>query len=138
MHPPVCTDLNEDWVRAPISRQDIEARVRALRQRSNARRTPVLDASGVLHFDSRSITISSTQAELLDQFVSHYRNVVYRSELEQRLTSHIRSTTRNSLDLHIMRIRRRIAPVDLRIRTVRGRGYLLEPMSRNSDVDAQV
>ena len=33
---------------------------------------------------------------------------------------------RNALDVHVLRLRRRIATVGLVIRTVRSRGYLLE------------
>ncbi|MEJ7719654.1 MAG: helix-turn-helix domain-containing protein [Ilumatobacteraceae bacterium] len=33
---------------------------------------------------------------------------------------------RNALDVHVLRLRRRITPTGLAIRTVRGRGYLLE------------
>ena len=34
---------------------------------------------------------------------------------------------RNLLDVHLHRLRRRIDPIGLHIRTVRKRGYLLEP-----------
>ena len=34
---------------------------------------------------------------------------------------------RNALDVHVLRLRRRLVPVRLAIRTVRSRGYLLEP-----------
>ena len=34
---------------------------------------------------------------------------------------------RNALDVHVLRLRRRLEPVRLAIRTVRSRGYLLEP-----------
>ena len=34
--------------------------------------------------------------------------------------------TRNALDVHVLRLRRRIAPLGLEIRTVRSRGYLLQ------------
>jgi DNA-binding winged helix-turn-helix (wHTH) protein len=33
---------------------------------------------------------------------------------------------RNALDVHVLRLRRRLAPIGLVIRTVRSRGYLLE------------
>jgi DNA-binding response OmpR family regulator len=36
---------------------------------------------------------------------------------------------RNALDVHVLRIRRRVAPLGLAIRTVRSRGYLLETAS---------
>lgn len=123
---PVCTGLNEDWVRVPIARQDVESRVEALRQRTYGHSTPVIDPAGVLHFGKRSIALSSVQGHLVEQFVEHYGEVVYRAELNQRLAELVPNPTRNSLDLHIMRIRRRIGAVNLRIRTVRGCGYLLE------------
>ena len=128
--PPLCSDPREDWVRAPISRADLEARVTALRHRARSRRTPVLDSSGTLYFDSQWTTISTTQTELMELFVERFETVVPRQDLRQRLvTSALGSPTRNSLDLHIMRLRRRLVPVNLAIRTAWGRGYLLEPLT---------
>ena len=44
------------------------------------------------------------------------------------------SPGRNALDVHVLRLRRRLAPVGLVIRTVRSRGYLLEQADpRSSD-----
>ena len=37
---------------------------------------------------------------------------------------------RNALDVHVLRLRRRLAEVGLAIRTVRSRGYLLEASQR--------
>ncbi len=36
--------------------------------------------------------------------------------------------TRNALDVHVLRLRRRLAPLGLEIRTVRSRGYLLQEL----------
>lgn len=36
------------------------------------------------------------------------------------------SATRNALDVHMLRLRRRIEPLGLSIRTVRSRGYVLD------------
>ena len=41
---------------------------------------------------------------------------------------------RNALDVHVLRLRRRVAPLGLVIRTVRSRGYLLESESRQMAV----
>jgi hypothetical protein len=128
--PPLCADPREDWVRAPISRKDLEARVTALRHRAKSRRTPVLDSSGTLYFDAQWVTISTTQTELMELFVARFESVVPRHELRQRLVrATLSNPTRNSLDLHIMRLRRRLVPVNLAIRTAWGRGYLLEPLN---------
>jgi DNA-binding response OmpR family regulator len=124
--PPVCNDPIEDWVRPPISRDDLDARVRALKNRLDSRRVPTLDPAGTLSFGANSITISSAQTELMEVFVEQFGEVVYRSELAQRLAERVPKPTRNSLDLHIMRLRRRLSPLGLVIRTAWGRGYLLE------------
>ncbi|GAA0247606.1 hypothetical protein GCM10010492_54140 [Saccharothrix mutabilis subsp. mutabilis] len=124
--PPMCSDPHEDWVRAPISRRDLEARVASLRQRARDR-TPVLDPTGTLRFGRASVTVSTTQIELMELFLARFGEVVYRAELEQRLARRLPRPTRNSLDLHIMRLRRRLEPVNLSLRTAWGRGYLLEP-----------
>ena len=41
--------------------------------------------------------------------------------------------TRNALDVHVLRLRRRIAPLELEIRTVRARGYLLQAANTNGN-----
>lgn len=125
--PPVCVDAREDWVRSPISREDVEARVKALRCRTDARNNPIIDSTGVLYFNDQSVILSNTQATLMETFVERFNEVVHRSVLERMLAECLSSPTRNSLDLHIMRLRRRVSLVNLRIRTAWGRGYLLEP-----------
>lgn len=124
--PPVCDDPIEDWVRAPISRVDLDARVKALRSRLDNRRVPVLDPAGLLTFGANSISVSTAQADLMELFIEQFGEVVYRSELTQCLAERAPKPTRNLLDLHIMRLRRRLSPLGLVIRTAWGRGYLLE------------
>ena len=46
--------------------------------------------------------------------------------LQDRLPDRLGSSSCNALDLHIMRLRRRIAPLGLSIRTVWRLGYLIE------------
>ncbi|TKS96449.1 response regulator transcription factor [Streptomyces lasalocidi] len=128
--PPVCNDPFEDWVRAPISRDDLDARVRALQNRLDSRQIPTLDSAGTLTFGSHSITVSNVQTELMELLIEHFGEVVYRHELAQRLAERVQRPTRNSLDLHIMRLRRRLASTDLVIRTAWGRGYALEVEAR--------
>ncbi|HEX8865985.1 MAG TPA: winged helix-turn-helix domain-containing protein [Lentzea sp.] len=119
-------DPTEDWVRPPISKDDLEARVKALQNRFDSRQVPILDSSGTLSYGSRSITISTTQTELMALLVERFGEVVYRNEFTHCLAVKVPTLTRNSLDLHIMRLRRRLLPVDLSIRTVWGRGYMLQ------------
>lgn len=124
--PPVCNDPLEDWVRPPVGQDDVGARVRTLRSRLDSQQTPVLDSSGTLTFGMHAITVSNLQAELMELLTQHFREVVYRQEFTQRLAKHVERVTRNSLDLHIMRLRRRLSPTGLVIRTAWRRGYVLE------------
>nr|CAJ34378.1 OmpR family regulator [Micromonospora sp. ML1] len=123
--PPISNDPVEDWVRPPVSRNDLEARVKALQQRFNSRRLPTIDSTGTLTFGRHSIVISNTQAELMRLLIERFGEVVYRIEFVQCLAIRTPALNRNSLDLHIMRLRRRLLPIDLAIRTVWGRGYML-------------
>jgi DNA-binding winged helix-turn-helix (wHTH) protein len=124
--PPISNDPVEDWVRPPVSRDDLEARVKALQNRFNSCRVPTLDSTGTLSFGHHSITISTTQAEVMRLLIDRFREVVYRSEFVQCPAMRTPTLNRNSLDLHIMRLRRRLLPLDLSIRTLWGRGYMLE------------
>ncbi|GGU85973.1 helix-turn-helix domain-containing protein [Lentzea flava] len=127
--PPISNDPVEDWVRPPVSSDDLQTRVRALQNRFNSRRAPAIDSTGTLTFGPHSVTISSTQAELMRLLVERFGKVVYRVEFMQRFAHRRRALNRNSLDLHIMRLRRRLLPIGLSIRTVWGRGYLLDHTS---------
>lgn len=133
--PPVCDDLREDWVRAPITRDDLQARIAALRVRSEAHRRPQVDPNGVVRYCGRSGTVSPTATDLLQRLALEFGVLVCRTELHDCLPDRDQDPSRNALDLHIMRIRKRIRPLGLAIRTVWGRGYLLEP-SADGPADA--
>lgn len=127
VEPPLSNDPLEDWVRPPVRQDDLHARIKALQNRFNSHRLPILDdASGTLSFGPHSITISSTQMDLMRLLIDRFGEVVYRKELMHCFATRMPGVTRNSLDLHIMRLRRRILPVELSIRTVWGRGYILD------------
>ncbi|OIK05310.1 hypothetical protein BIV23_13660 [Streptomyces monashensis] len=124
--PPVSIDPVEDWVRPPVSRDDLEARVKALQNRFDSYQVPTIDSSGTLSFGHRSITVSTTQTGLMRLLIDRFGDVVHRTEFMQCSALRTPALNRNSLDLHIMRLRRRLLPIDLSIRTVWGRGYMLE------------
>lgn len=133
--PPLCIDPIEDWVRAPVSRVDIDARKNSLRERALRYRSPTVDDGRSLYYNSSVITVSDAQAALLHLFVDHFTEVVSRKDLEDRVAERVSRPSRNSLDLLIMRLRRRVPEVGLAIRTVRGRGYVLEPTTRRQRHD---
>lgn len=123
---PVSPDVREDWVRAPVADDDLRARIASLRAKADAHRLPQVDPNGVLRYAGRSITVSRTETDLLESLVRQFGVLVPRELLRECLPDRPGGASRNALDLHIMRVRRRIRPLGLVIRTVWGRGYLLE------------
>ncbi|MEV7612198.1 winged helix-turn-helix domain-containing protein [Streptomyces sp. NPDC089799] len=126
--PPERLSLHEDWVRPPIVREDLQARLRQLADRAVLKSKPVLDPSGILYFKDSSVTVSLTQCEMLAPLVAEYGEIVYRTELREILESSGASSSSNALDLHVMRLRRRLQLVGLAVRNVWGRGFVLEPV----------
>ena len=128
--PPEATDCLEDWVRIPASEGDVQARVAALDARSRAHGTagdvaPHLDADGVLRHGGNWVPVPPVEARLLHAMLDRFGAVVSRDTLSRAAWPE-RAPDRNVLDVHVLRLRRRIAAVGLVIRTVRSRGYLLE------------
>ncbi|MDG4861959.1 winged helix-turn-helix domain-containing protein [Streptomyces sp. T-3] len=122
---PVCTDIREDWVRTPISKEDLRARIDSLRVKGSTDQVPSVDRNGVLRFRSVSAVLSPTETDLVTLLAESFTRVVQRTALLEVL-ARTAPASRNALDLHIMRIRRRVGQLGLGVRTVWGRGYVLE------------
>lgn len=125
--PPDLADCLEDWVRLPASDEDVKARIGALQARSQThlRLVPELDAHGVLRYGSGWVSLPPVEARLVDALVVRFGAVVGRDTLRRAVWPGS-TPGRNVLDVHVLRLRRRLAPLDLAIRTVRSRGYMLE------------
>ena len=125
--PPEPEDCVEDWIRVPAPESDVKLRVRALARRGRQHTTtvPVLDRDGVLRFASQWVSLPPVECRLTNALLERFGAVVSREALS-RAGWPDGAPGRNALDVHVLRLRRRLAPVSLAIRTVRSRGYLLE------------
>jgi DNA-binding response OmpR family regulator len=92
---------------------------------------PEVDHDGVLRFDGRWVAVPPVEARLVAALIGRIDAVVSRDDLA-RSGWPGGSPGRNALDVHMLRLRRRIEPLGLQIRTVRSRGYLLETASDSS------
>lgn len=127
-HPaPQPEDCLEDWIRVPAAELDVQARVAGLQARTAAHvsDTPELDHDGVLRFASSWVSLPPVEQRLTRALVDRFGAVVGREALA-RAGWPYGAPGRNALDVHVLRLRRRIATVELSIKTVRSRGYLLE------------
>lgn len=126
--PPAIVDCLEDWVRLPAADHELRVRVETLAARSRALREPVptLDGHGVLRFEGRWAALPPLEARLTEGLLNRYGAVASRETLIKAGWPN-GAPGRNALDVHVLRLRRRLEPLALAIRTVRSRGYLLEP-----------
>ncbi len=128
--PPMSVDALEDWVRLPVGDDDLRHRMLVLSQRVNstASEVPELDENGLLRFNGAWVSLPPVEHRLTVALIGRFRAVVSREALS-RAGWPESVPDRNVLDVHIVRLRRRLGPVGLAIRTVRSRGYLLERTS---------
>jgi DNA-binding response OmpR family regulator len=123
--PPSCVDALEDWVRVPVDRADLQARRAMLLARAGTS-VPTVDADGILQVNGRCLPLPPTEAPLARALAQSYRRLVHRHELIDLVWPGTGLPSRNALDLRMLRLRRRIGPLGLVIRTVWGKGYLMD------------
>lgn len=136
--PPSVVDCLEDWIRVPAAENEVRARVDALAVRSQAHTQnghngsnghvtgPELDDFGVLRVNGAWVALPPLEARLAEALLERLGAVTSR-DLLIRAGWPTGAPGRNALDVHVLRLRRRLTPVGLAIRTVRSRGYLMEP-----------
>jgi DNA-binding response OmpR family regulator len=125
--PPDCDDCIEDWVRVPATELEVRLRVSGLSRRAgnHVPLTPSLDRDGVLRSGGTWVPLPPVEARLTTALLDRFGGVVSRDHLAGAGWPG-GAPGRNALDVHVLRLRRRIGPLGLAIRTVRSRGYLME------------
>ena len=125
--PPEAIDCLEDWIRLPADEADLQRRVADVgaRTQRHLAHVPELDGDGVLRVGDAWVSLPPVEARLTTALLERMGAVVSR-EVLSRAGWPEGAPGRNALDVHVLRLRRRLTPVGLAIRTVRSRGYLLE------------
>lgn len=124
--PPVCADPLVDWAFASAAEDELEARVAALAARARARNTerPVVDAGGMLHCRGETLALSPKESQITRCFLEHLDHVVSREQLAQAAwPGH--DVQPKTVEMHLVKLRRRLAPAGLSIATVRARGWVM-------------
>jgi DNA-binding response OmpR family regulator len=132
--PPELADCLEDWIRLPADDRDVRARVATLSSRAETDQpAPQVDGDGLLRHHGRWVALSPVESALAVTLVDRFGAVVGRDTLARRAWPN-GVPTRNALDVHMLRLRRRVASLGLEIRTVRSRGYLMQAAQPRADV----
>lgn len=124
----------DDYLTKPFSLAELEARVRALLRRGQGGGAATLNC-GSLEFDSvgRRVTVAGEQAELsarelavLETLMFRLGKVVSKEQLIESLCAWGEEVTPNAIEVYVHRLRKKLEPGGVEIRTVRGLGYLMD------------
>lgn len=124
----------DDYLAKPFDVREFEARVRSLlRRQAGLRASTVSLGALALDLTTRQFSAHGTAMDippreraLLELLVMRAGKVVAKEAIVQSLTSLDDILSDNAIEQYISRLRRRIAPLGLDLRTVRGIGYLLD------------
>lgn len=124
----------DDYMAKPFDIREFEARVRSLLRRQAGLRSSTVTL-GALSLDLTSrqfsgngqvIDLPPRERALLELLVMRAGKVVAKEAIVQSVTSLEDILSDNAIEQYISRLRRRLQPLGLNLRTVRGIGYLLE------------
>jgi two-component system, OmpR family, response regulator len=124
----------DDYMVKPFDVHEFEARVRSVLRRQAGLRASVVEIGGVvLDLTSRQFSVAGAALDLparelalLELFFLRAGRVVGKEAIVQSLTSIDDSLSDNAIEQYVSRLRRRIQPHGLVLRTARGLGYMLE------------
>ncbi|KAG1172192.1 hypothetical protein G6F35_016914 [Rhizopus arrhizus] len=119
---------------APFALDEFEARVRAQLRRVTSNGNPDLrigrlrlDLAGHrVWIDDQSLELTAREFGLLSALAVRAERIVSRAQLVEALCDWGQDLTDNGLDIALHRLRRKLQPGGMGIRTVRGLGYMLE------------
>ena len=124
----------DDYMTKPFEIAELEARVRVLlRRRSGQRGTSIVFERLNLDTVSRSVSVDGQMLDfparelgLLEALLRRQGKVVSKQTILESLASFEDDLSENAIEQYISRLRRRLAPHGIIIRTARGLGYYLD------------
>ncbi|HSG23174.1 MAG TPA: response regulator [Azonexus sp.] len=131
----------DDYVVKPVALVELEARVRALIRRGQGTPDPVISL-GRLRLDTvgkrawlgdNALELSAREWSALEFLATRVNRIVNKEQITQALYSWEEEITPNAIEKFISRLRGKLEPAGVTIRTVRGLGYYLEKPETPAD-----
>src|SRR5688572_9087866 len=124
----------DDYLVKPFSLNELRARVRALLRRGQGSAQPLI-TYGRLTFDSvgrtaavegKTLAFSVHETGVLEALLTRFGRVVSKEQLVEQLYSYDQEVSHNAIEVYVHRVRKKIADSQLTLRTLYGRGYVLD------------
>ncbi|HUO43539.1 MAG TPA: response regulator [Burkholderiales bacterium] len=127
----------DDYMIKPFDLPELEARVRALVRRGQSGGSAVL-THGVLTLDTagrralldrQPLDLSARELAVLEVLMLRTGRVVNKDQLADKIYDSTDDISNNAIEVCMHRLRKKLEPCGIKIRTIRGLGYLLEKAS---------
>ena len=124
----------DDYMAKPFAMPELAARVRALIRRSQAQTGPRV-VHGPLALDTVArraflrgapLDLAAREWAVLEVLLARVERIVSKESIIQAVASWGDELSPNAIEVYVSRLRGKLEPAGIRIRTVRGFGYMLE------------
>jgi two-component system OmpR family response regulator len=124
----------DDYMTKPFDLPEFEARVRALLRRGQAGAAASMThgslrldvAARRLFHNDQPIEMSARELSLIELLLARQGRVVSKEQMIDHLFGFGDDVGSNAIEVYVHRVRRKLDPLGIEIRTVRGMGYLLD------------
>ena len=125
----------DDYLAKPFAVEELLARVNALARRGRAQRSRVIE-HGPLTIDlarkrtlvsGKPLDVSQREQAIIEYLFSNAGAIVAKDKIGGAIASWDEHMSANAIEVHMSRIRAKLEPAGIRIKTIRGLGYLVEP-----------
>jgi two-component system OmpR family response regulator len=124
----------DDYLSKPFATEELIARVSALARRGRAMRSRVIE-HGPLTIDlarkramlsGRPLELPQREHAILEFLFANAEAIVSKERIASAVASWDESLSTNAIEVHVSRLRAKLEPAGIHIKTVRGLGYLVE------------